>query len=104
MDEGLKRALAGEYEERDFHGAKVRIKHLSANARLDMVERYSSEIDGEKAVGFYLEIITRTVEGVTEDDAATLREASWPRFEELAQLALSVNKMGGRDVEGLAGN
>ena len=104
MDDGLKRALAGDFEERDFHGATVRIRHLSANERLDMVSRYSAEVDGEKAVGFYQEIITRTVEGVSESDAQTLRDASWPRFKELADLSLGVNKMGGNDVEGMAGN
>lgn len=104
MDDTLKRALAGEHEERDFHGAKVHIRHFSAKERLDMVERYTDNVTGEKAVAFYAELITRAVDGVTEEDADTLREASWPRFEELAKLALSVNGMGGTSVEGMAGN
>lgn len=104
MDDLLKRALAGDYEERPFHGATVRIRHFSANERLELVAKYGENVTPTKAVEFYTEVVTLAVAGVDAADVPTLRDASFPRFEELAKLALSVNKMGGSDVDTLAGN
>ena len=104
MDNALRAALAGDAESRGFHGATVRIKHFSAKQRLEWIERFGDEVTAGDAVEFYMTLITQGVEGVLAEDAETLRNASWPRFEELAKLVLEVNGIGGRAVEGIAGN
>lgn len=104
MDKELQAALAGEYEPKPFHGATVRIRHLSANQRLDYVEKYGSDLETEQAVEFFQRLIVDCVEGVTSDDVDTIRDSSYPRFSELAQLVLTVNGMGQTSVDEAAKN
>ena len=104
MDKALAEALKGEHEERDFYGTAVRIRHLSAAERLDMVDKYSEDVDSKKSVEFFVELVTSAVDGVTAKDARNLRDASWPRLEALANLVLEVNGMREKDAGELAGN
>ena len=104
MKKELLSALQGESEDREFNGVSIRVGHLSAEQRLEYVDRFTEDVDTKKVVELYATIIVDCVEGIEAADVDALRKSSWPRFEELAKLAMQVNGLGDDSVEEIAKN
>ena len=104
MDDRLRQALACDYVEDIFRNVPVRIRMMSLNERLELVDRYDEAVTSREQAELFVELVSRCVDGVSEADAQGLRESSFPRLQELSELVMAANGMAEKQAETIAGN
>lgn len=94
MDQALLNALKAPPEERQFHAATIKVRHITPAERLRIIDEHGQASDYRTSLELCKAFIRVGIDGMTDDDVATLLEtASDRRLQELASVVMEVNGM-----------